>query len=421
MDRLVWDATGHRTHLVIDGRESHKLMDAAGRVTAALRSGDPRRAQHTLLANPRTAAEVKRAGWHLESCQFRVVSNTPHLKRVQIEVSLRCNLRCPYCYSESGPARKVALTSTEILRVITEADELGVLAIDLTGGELLMDPEWPAYVDHARQTGMQVTIHTNGTLLHQSAVEALKSLGVAAVQVSLDSHVPDIHDSSRGARGALRRTLVGLDRIANSDVPLRLALMAHRRNLSTLGETIYYYSARYPSAVINVDRVVATGGAANYGDGLTSEEFWNFLAEYIAPNVQSSRICDSPGAGDFEPDCGVAYSFIYVTAQGEIAACPTMTSRESNAFAGPSIREMSLREAWYESSFFNSFRYTNCENVTTCPSGKQCGGGCRSNAYVESGSATAPDLFACNLNKNPGKVFIDFLPRYESRKPNRLP
>jgi radical SAM protein with 4Fe4S-binding SPASM domain len=350
-----------------------------------------------------------------------VVSREPHLKRVQIEVALKCNLRCSYCYSESGPERKIALTSAEILRVISEADELGVLALDLTGGEVLMDPEWPAYVGYARQRGMQVTIHTNGTLLRQPAVEALKSLGVTAVQVSLDSHLADVHDSSRGARGALRRTLKGLDLITDFGVPLRLALMAHRRNILTLGATIDYFAARYPSAAINVDRVVATGGATNYGDGLTSEEFWNSLSKYISPNVQFSRICDSPGIGDFEPECGVAYSFVYVTAQGEIAACPTMTSRESNAFAGPSLREMSLRDAWYESSFFNSFRYTNCENVTTCPSGRQCGGGCRSNAYVESGSATAPDLFACNVNKNPGKVFIDFRPRYASNASNRTP
>jgi radical SAM protein with 4Fe4S-binding SPASM domain len=392
------------------------LADAAGRVTAALRSGDPRRIAEAANTYPRTAAEVRDVGWHLSECQFREVARTPHLKRVQIEVSLKCNLRCSSCYSESGPAQKSALTCDEILRVISQADELGVLALDFTGGELLMDPEWPTYVEQARRAGIEVTIHTNGTLLRPSVVEALKALGVAAVQVSVDSHLADVHDTSRGSRGALRRKLAGLDRIVDSGVPLRLALMAHRRNLDTVGDAIGYYSKRYPAAMLNVDRVVATGGAKNSCDGLTSDEFWDLMRPYISPGIRPGRICDSPGIDEFEPDCGVAYSFVYVTAQGEFAVCPTMTSRESRAFTGPSLYEMSLGEAWYDSSFFNSFRYTNCENVTTCVAGKRCGGGCRSNAYVESGSTTAPDLFACNTNKNSGKVFIDFLPRYAAER-----
>jgi radical SAM protein with 4Fe4S-binding SPASM domain len=344
------------------------------------------------------------------------VARYPHLKRMQIEVSLRCNLSCGYCYSMSGPGHRNHLSTRQILSLIEQADSLGVLGIDFTGGELLLHPDWREMVALARSTGIAVTIHTNGTLIKQETAAALKLLGVGAIQVALDSHIAEIHDLSRGHRGALERTLRGLDLLAEQQLPTRLSIMAHRGNIDTLSQTIIFMRRRYPRAIINIDRVIATGGALSTDTGLGAQEFWEFLKPYLSSSVRAGRVCESPGSESFEPECGVAYSYVYITAQGEIAACPTMTSRESPAFQGPAIGDgpvgQALAHAWYDSAFFTGFRHTNCENVAVCPAGSACGGGCRSNAYAESGRVTAPDVVACNIRKNPTKVFVDFPKRY---------
>jgi radical SAM protein with 4Fe4S-binding SPASM domain len=363
---------------------------------------------------PKSAAAIDQSGWLNESVVFREVLRTPRLKRLQIEVLLTCNLRCSYCYSTSGPGRRERLTSAEVIDAISQGDRLGIHQLDLTGGELLLDRQWPDYVRHARDLGISVTLHTNGTLIGHDAAQRMRDLSVSHCQVSLDSHNPELHNLSRGHKTALQRTLRGLDILTEHHVPVRIALMAHKANSASFPETIEFFSERYPTAKLVIDRVVATNAAAEEA-GLSSEEFWRIVAPYVGTVADVTKVCESGlEMTDYEPECGVAYSYIYLTGEGEIAACPTMTSRESDEFAGPNFRTTAIGDAWYDSAFFQSFRFTNCENVTSCPAGSSCGGGCRSNAYSESGYVEAPDLVACNTNKNPDRsVFIDFSSLYD--------
>src|SRR5882757_646952 len=415
MHRIVWDPSAGRTYVAQSHGSWSRLSGSAGQILASLRCGDDAQATATRNSYPQATSKMTAAGWLDPGAVLRTVDASPHLKRVQIEVSLRCNLSCDYCYSMSGPHHRGGLDRDRILALIDEADRMGVLTMDFTGGELLLDRAWSEYVTCARAAGIGVSIHTNGTLLTEPKITILQHLDVTAVQVSLDSHLEEMHDSIRGHRGALRRTLRGLDLLQEAGIPVRLSLMAHRDNIASLGETITYMAERYPKAVLNVDRIIATGGALRCDNGLAPAEFWEFIGPYMTGNVRAGKVCESAGNEDFEPDCGVAYSYVYVTAQGEIASCPTMTSRESPSFAGPSIQNTTLSDAWYKSELFTSFRFTNCENVTRCPAGTRCGGGCRSNAYVESGgSVTAPDVVACNTFKNGGPVFVDFPRRYAS-------
>ena len=409
MHRVVWDSEKDCTYLYDSGRSVKTLSGALGRALNG--TGGPR--TDIWRDMPRSHERLTRFGLLDESkTNIRVVPGSPHLKRLQIEVSLRCNLRCSYCYSASGPWRTDRLQSQQVRKLITEADLLGVLSLDFTGGEFLLDPDWRCYVELARAAGMLVTVHSNGTLIKDETARALAELGVASVQVSLDSHIAEVHDRSRGHRGALARTLKGIEHLQRHGLDTRISIMAHKGNTDSLGDSITELSRKFPKTRINVDRVVRTGGAVDAGNGLTAREFWSFLRPYINVNVQAGRICDSYGIDDYEPACGVAYSYVYVTANGEYAVCPTMTSRESDAFRGPLVDEVDLATAWYDAELFTSFRHTNCENVTRCPAGRMCGGGCRSNAYVEEGYVTAPDVVSCNLLKNRTSVFLDFPKRY---------
>lgn len=399
-------------HIVRPGGGGVVVPRHAGEMLVAWADRDGEQFRRLSHNFPQTAAAMQRAGWLDEHVVHRKVPKAPHLKRLQIEVLLACNLSCGYCYSTSGPGRKERLSHREVIDVIDQADAMAVQQIDFTGGEYLMTPGWREQVAHARELGMIVTVHTNGTLLTTSAVEALRELSVAYVQVSVDSHLEEVHDAARGHRHALRRTLAGLDRLHDAGVECRISLMVHRDNVDTMADTIEYFSERYPSFLINIDRVIGTTDAAK-AVGVSNETFWGVVSPYLGERVLPSKACGTDvSAETFEPDCGVFYSYLYLTAEGEIAVCPTMTSREEARFAGPSIRDTSLWDAWYTNEMMTGLRHTNCENVTDCPAGSSCGGGCRSNAYNDTGRLTGPDYIACNKNKNPGTAFVDFASLY---------
>lgn len=409
--------------VIVDGSATCRVVTPHGRgksvpshvahcVESIVAGGEAlQRAEH---AYPLTVGALRGSGWLDHGAVVRHVPASPHLQRIQIETQLTCNLACGYCYSTSGPQRGEALDPSLVRQVIGDADEMAVEQIDFTGGEFLMFPEWSSLLDCARSRGIAVSVHTNGTLVTPVIAEILARATVSHVQISVDSHRPEVHDKARRGRNALRRTLVGLDALASANVPTRIALMVHRDNFADFPATIEYFAKRYPQAVLNVDRVVGTTDAADQV-GVSTSEFWDLVVPLLGDRVAPAPACGVESSSGYEPDCGAYYTFAYVTATGEVAACPTMTSREHPAFAGEDVRSRGLRAAWYDGEMFSRMRFTNCENVTSCPAGSRCGGGCRSNAYQDTGRLTGPDLVSCNVNKNPGTTFIDFTEVYRRR------
>jgi radical SAM protein with 4Fe4S-binding SPASM domain len=294
---------------------------------------------------------------------------------------------------------------------------LGVTWIDFTGGEVLIYKGWKDIVSFARSLGLVVSVHTNGLLLTERNVAFLNEIGVRSIQVTVESHHADIHEAvGRGSRESHARVIEGVRRARAAGLNVRLAALVHQKNLDHIRDSVLWFHQELQTPV-SLDRVMATGVQGADGLNVSEAAFWEAVSPLLGVGAASvHRICDrmdDPGnATEIEPECGVAHSFVYLTADGHYSLCPTMTHREEDQFKGPTVREMSLEQAWRESKFFNAFRGLNCENVGVCPASSTCGGGCRSNAYLATGRLTAPDVISCNTFKNPNRTFVDFLGRY---------
>jgi pyrroloquinoline quinone biosynthesis protein E len=79
------------------------------------------------------------------------------------ELTHRCPLHCVYC---SNPRELIARTDelpTEAwVRIFQEAAALGVMQLDLTGGEPLARPDLSTLIQSARASGMYVNLITSG-------------------------------------------------------------------------------------------------------------------------------------------------------------------------------------------------------------------------------------------------------------------
>ena len=59
-----------------------------------------------------------------------------------MEVTNRCNLRCPHCASASGSARPDEMSLQEVRTVVSDLAALGCHTVALLGGEVLLRPDW---------------------------------------------------------------------------------------------------------------------------------------------------------------------------------------------------------------------------------------------------------------------------------------
>lgn len=109
--------------------------------------------------------------------------------KVQIQVTNRCNLKCPHCYVASGAPLAEELSDSEIQSFLRECQRTGVLQIQWSGGDPFVRKGFLALVQYAHSLGFEQDILTNGVALGRNsdlAQELWKY--VQAVQVSMDGY-----------------------------------------------------------------------------------------------------------------------------------------------------------------------------------------------------------------------------------------
>ena len=120
----------------------------------------------------------------------------------QIELTLRCNGKCPFCSIHSLPESILGtdMTTEQIKYLIDELANLGVLALSFTGGEPTLRKDLPELIYH---TGVihnfMNGIATNGYLLPKLLKEYSME-GLDYILLSLDYPTADKHNKMRGIK-----------------------------------------------------------------------------------------------------------------------------------------------------------------------------------------------------------------------------
>lgn len=171
------------------------------------------------------------------------MSPAPPPPRVLIaELTHRCPLRCAYC---SNPRRLVParaeLATQHWLRAFSEARELGVLQLHLTGGEPLVRDDLELLMQGAARLGLYTTLVTSGLGSERRPARgrsaAIAAAGVRAVQVSFQDA-----DGASGAalagRDAHAEKLEFARGVSALGLSLTVNVVLHRQNVRRVPEIV---------------------------------------------------------------------------------------------------------------------------------------------------------------------------------------
>jgi pyruvate-formate lyase-activating enzyme/TusA-related sulfurtransferase len=150
--------------------------------------------------------------------------NRPVGSRLWLYTNFDCNLHCDYCCVRSSPtAPRRELGLARVQQIASEAAELGVEEIFVTGGEPFL-LENIAEILVACAVAAPTTVLTNGMLFTGRRAERLRKLprDRIVMQISLDSDTPELHDSHRG-QGTWARTCEGIALARSMGFRVRLA------------------------------------------------------------------------------------------------------------------------------------------------------------------------------------------------------
>src|SRR5437867_9904657 len=159
------------------------------------------------------------------------MSDAPRPYTLVAELTYRCPLRCVYCSNPLDWARHAdGLATADWLRVFREAEALGVVQLNLTGGEPLLRDDLEALVEGARALDLYTNLITSGIPLARERLARLKALGLDNVQVSIQDVTAAESDRIAGARTFDRKPEVARW-VKELGFRLTLNVVLHRDNL----------------------------------------------------------------------------------------------------------------------------------------------------------------------------------------------
>ena len=103
------------------------------------------------------------------------------------ELTYRCPLHCAYCSNPISYEDRTPLDTNQWCRLFTEAEAMGVMQVNLTGGEPLLRSDLETLIAHAHHLGLYTTLVTSGVPLSRRRLTRLRASGLDALQLSLQS------------------------------------------------------------------------------------------------------------------------------------------------------------------------------------------------------------------------------------------
>jgi pyrroloquinoline quinone biosynthesis protein E len=327
------------------------------------------------------------------------------------ELTHRCPLHCPYCSNPLDLLRAESEIGTdEWKRVFSQARELGVLQLGLSGGEPLVRKDLEDLAVHARSLGLYTTLVTSGLGLTRKRAEALRAAGLEHIQVSVQDVDPASAERIAGV-SSVKQKQAAIALVKELGFAFSINVVLHRANLDRLGVIIDL------AAELGADRL-ELANTQYYGWALENRATLMPTREQVAQAQAVAEAAIVRYRGKMQilfvlPDYFERYPkpcyggwgklYLVVSPDGRVLPCHGATQITSLSFAN--VTEHSLQWIWEESPAFRAFRGDAWmrEPCRSCPRKTVDFGGCRCQAFALTGAAENTDP-VCTLSPDRGII-----------------
>ncbi len=306
---------------------------------------------------------------------------------VMLELTQRCNFRCQHCYLP-GHSDAARLPTARLLALLDELAGMGTLFLALTGGEVLLHPDWREIVRRARRLGFAVTLLTNGSLIDEEAAAVLAAAGVG-VEVSYYSCREAVFDAIAGVAGAAAAVRRGLEVAHRHGVRLTLKVPVLAANAADV-EEVRAFAASLGASCLAFPTVFARrdGDPAPLALALEGAA----LASYLRHSPDTPTTLPAPPADrDAWPLCAAASRAAAITAAGDVLACPLLAEPAGN------LCTSTFRDIWEGSPTLRALRAMRWRDLYICSECQRSAycGRCPAQALLEVGHMGGPSPSAC--------------------------
>jgi pyrroloquinoline quinone biosynthesis protein E len=315
------------------------------------------------------------------------------------ELTYRCPLACAYCSNplELGDASEELATATWA-RVFREAAELGILQVNLSGGEPLARADLEALVAAAHASELYVNLITSGIPADAARLERLVAAGLDSLQLSMQDTDGGgaAWIAGRDASESKRKTAAAARAL---ELPLTLNVVLHRGNVARVPEFVALAEELGASRLELANTQYLGWALENRAALLPSRAAIEqarrearVAAERLRGRIEVLFVLPDYYA-DLPRPCmdGWARRFVVVTPSGRALPCHQAAS--ITTLNWQNVEEHALSAIWHESPAFRAFRGEDWlpDPCKSCARRAVDFGGCRCQAFALTGDAAATD------------------------------
>ncbi len=160
--------------------------------------------------------------------------------RMDMALTFKCQNDCVHCYA-GGSHQTTELTTEQWKQVINKLSEVGVFILTFTGGEPTLRDDLPELLEYAQNKGIVTGLISNGRKLKdEKYVDTLEKAGLDFVQITLESHLPKVHDAMTNSEGSWKDTVKGIKNVVKSEIYVSTNTTLSKHNAGEFLKTIDY-------------------------------------------------------------------------------------------------------------------------------------------------------------------------------------
>ncbi len=315
--------------------------------------------------------------------------------RIDLAITYQCNNNCNHCYNRKKDTRE--LQSPEWKQVISKLAQIGVPHIAFTGGEPTLREDLPELIAFAEDSGIICGLISNGVrLADKEYLLRLKQAGLDYAQITLNSHIEEIHNRCAGA-STFQDTVQGIKNCLQEKVYLITNTTINRTNQTNIEEIVDFLKS-LGVKTFAMNSVINSGKARNSEFALNEDELIPILKKVRDAAVKNemkfiwyspTRYCE---LNPVELDIGIKsctagkYNFA-IEPDGTVIPCQSLYHPVGNI----------LTEEWekiFNHRFLKELRNRDwkLEKCNSCQLLAICGCGCP--LQIKDDSFCCPDLLS---------------------------
>ena len=312
---------------------------------------------------------------------------------VQLDLTYRCNERCVHCYLDHHDHGE--MTTAEIKNLLDQMAEAGVFYLTISGGEILMRRDFFEILEYARLRTFCIKLKTNGILIRKKEADRIKALGVESVQISIYSHVPEVHDAITKLPGSLEQSIEAIRRLRAHGIQVTMANVLMVQNAND------YAGVRALAAELGAQFIMdpmitpmMDGDRSILNLNIDETALREVLRNESLTGASIEEFCAPPQGPDADAldmlPCSAGHTACYVSPYGDVYPCVQFPLPSGN------VRNTKFVDIWRDSPQLNEVRSITLRDMPSCS--KCTHGGtctrCPGLAYLE-GNMRGPSSQDC--------------------------